>query len=99
VTAWREFLKQLTELGAQIGQRRPAQVLNFHQNGSIHSWFLSVWVNRRHMNALYRATGKANVKAPRKKVDKTRRISLVPGFKHFAVNQKVLGSKSVWGAK
>lgn len=39
VTAWRGLLKQLTELGGQIGQRRPAQTLNFHQNGSFHSWF------------------------------------------------------------
>src|SRR5208337_3435801 len=35
----RGLVKQLAELRAQIGQRGPAQVLNFHQDGSVHSCF------------------------------------------------------------
>jgi hypothetical protein len=57
--ASRFFLKHLPILLAQTSQARPAQVLNFHQYGSVHgSFLLSASVNHSHMNALCRRKGK-----------------------------------------
>src|SRR5665213_679606 len=70
----RLFLKHLAILLAQSRQRRPAQLLDFHQYRTVHSFrFLSMTVNHRHMNALCGAKGKSKIK--RNSLALSRRLS------------------------
>src|SRR5438093_9488861 len=66
VPASRLLLKHLPMLVAQDRQARPAQLLDFHQHGSLQDLLLSVAVNHSPMNALCRSTGKQNPSGMRK---------------------------------